>query len=25
VARSSDQGLLINPHLHGWLTRVWRP
>lgn len=22
VTRSGDQGLLINPHLHGWLTRV---
>lgn len=25
VTRSGDQGLLINPHLHGWLTAVRRP
>jgi hypothetical protein len=25
VARSGDQGLLVNPHLHGWLTAVRRP
>ncbi|MEZ4389216.1 MAG: hypothetical protein R3D98_16850 [Candidatus Krumholzibacteriia bacterium] len=25
VARGGSQGLLINPHLHGWLLRVRRP
>ena len=25
VTRSGDQGLLVNPHLHGWLAAVRRP
>jgi len=25
VTRSGDVGLLVNPHLHGWLMRVRRP
>ena len=25
VTRSGDRGLLVNPHLHGWLTAVRRP
>ena len=25
VTRSGDRGLLVNPHMHGWLTAVRRP
>ncbi len=25
VARAGDQGLLVNPHLHGWRTALRRP